>query len=234
MMEENKKKDWAVAISKGVLGAIPIVGSLAAEVIGVLIPNQRIDRIEDLLNKMANKLEKVPKATVDEGFRKPEFIDLLEDGMYLAAKSLSGDRIEQIANLLKNSLTDEETKAQQDKHLMSLLGELNDVEIVILRSYAKHHERDKEFWEKHEDVLRPRAAHMGSDQNELDEAAIYRDFRNHLARLSLIKHTYKVPKKGEAPEFDDATGTLKIRGHEITQLGRLLLRRIDWLKAEEY
>jgi len=232
-MEENEKKDWMVAISKGALGAIPIVGSLAAEVIGVLIPNKRIDRIEDLLNKMASKLEDVPQSIIDERFKKPEFINLLEDGMLLAAKSLSSERIEQISNLLKNSITDEEAKAQQDKHLMSLLGELNDVEIIILRSYAKHYERDKDYWDKHEDILRPRAAHMDSDQNELDEAAIYRDFRNHLARLSLIRHTYKVPKKGEFPEFDESTGTLKIRGHEITQLGRLLLRRIDWLKLDE-
>ena len=135
---------------------------------------------------------------------------------------------------MKNSLTDEETRIQQDKYILSLLGELNDIEIVILRSHAKHPERDKEFWEKHEKLLAPRTAHLGSDQAELDDAAIHRDFRNHLVRLNLLRHTYRVPRKGETPEFDDKTGALKARSEEITQLGRLLLRRVDLIGADAY
>ena len=86
MTTEDRKNDWAVAIGKGVLGAIPIVGPLAAEVIGVLIPNQRVDRIERLLNKLGSKVEGIPKDILDERFKKPEFINLLEDGMFQAAK----------------------------------------------------------------------------------------------------------------------------------------------------
>ena len=52
MNTENTKKDYAVSIGKGILGAIPIVGPLMAETVGSIIPNQRIDRINDFLLKL--------------------------------------------------------------------------------------------------------------------------------------------------------------------------------------
>jgi hypothetical protein len=52
-------------------------------------------------------------------------------------------------------------------------------------------------------------------------------YRNRLRRLSLIRATYKKPKKGELPEWDFKTGMIKAQSDRITPLGRLLLRYID-------
>lgn len=40
-------------------------------------------------------------------------------------------------------------------------------------------------------------------------------------------------RKGELPEFDEKTGTLKSTYREITPLGWLLLSRIDLISDEE-
>ena len=45
----TKGTDIATILSKGLVGAIPFVGPLAAEIVGAIIPNQRIDRLESLL-----------------------------------------------------------------------------------------------------------------------------------------------------------------------------------------
>jgi hypothetical protein len=45
----SSKYDVASIILKGTLGAVPFVGPLAAEIIGTLIPNQRLSRIESFL-----------------------------------------------------------------------------------------------------------------------------------------------------------------------------------------
>ncbi|HFG1639843.1 TPA: hypothetical protein ACGFW1_003524 [Vibrio cholerae] len=50
------KMEIASIISKGALGAIPLVGPLAAEVVGAIIPNQRIERIETLLHDLESAL----------------------------------------------------------------------------------------------------------------------------------------------------------------------------------
>ena len=56
MAEGVGRRDIAVAISKGIFGAIPVVGPMAAEVIGILIPNQRVDRIEALLKALGTRV----------------------------------------------------------------------------------------------------------------------------------------------------------------------------------
>jgi hypothetical protein len=41
-----EKADVAAVIGKGLLGAIPFVGPLAAEIVGIIIPNQRLEHNE--------------------------------------------------------------------------------------------------------------------------------------------------------------------------------------------
>ena len=228
----NNKTDIAVSISKGIAGALPFIGPMIAEVIGTLIPSQRIDRLEAFLKVLDEKVEHLGRDRVREAFADPQFVDLLEDGMYQAARALSHERLEYIASLLKNSITDEELEHLEAKKLLSLLGEMNDAEVVILRAYAFHHELDPdpEFRKRHENVLQIRATHADSTRREMDEETIYNSFRNGLVNMGLIQPRYKRPRKGELPEFDDKTGRIKAQGYDITRSGRLLLRQIDMIE----
>ncbi len=221
-----KKADYLAIISKGALGAIPIVGSLAAEVIGDLIPNQRIDRIEAFLRALDEKVKELDKQKFETEFKKPEFIDLLEDGFLQAVRALSTERIDYIATLVSKRLSDEQADHLKYKKLLSILGQLDDAEVLHLINYSFLEIGNHEFMQKHDNILRPVPVHMGSTQTERDAAAIQDSNKRHLIELGLIRPRFQTPRKGEWPEFDDKTGSLKASGNEITPLGRLLAKTI--------
>lgn len=225
----TKGTDIATILGKGLVGAIPFVGPLAAEIVGAVIPNQRVDRIESLLKILESKISDEDKPKIKERITTPESVDLIEDGFIQASRALSEERKEYIALLLKNSLTDDDLKHIEYKRLLSILGELNDLEVLILNSHTKYHGKPehKEFWEAHEDALTLPRTHMGSSQEEIDKHTIFQTHRVHLANLGLLKMRFKKPKRGETPEFDEKTGMIKAQGYDITGLGRLLLRSID-------
>jgi hypothetical protein len=228
------RTDIATVIAKGTLGAIPLVGALAAEVVGALIPNRRVDRIETLLQELSLKLGNREPETVRDRFTSPEFSDILEEGLTQSARALSDERIKHIASLLKNSLTEAELTHVQDKRMLELLGQVNDAELIMLQSYTRAMQYDQAWREKHDAVLHSRPAYIGAAQDDLDQATLQQQFREHLAQLGLLTRRVKSWKKGELPEFDEKTGLPKSSGYEITALGRLLLRRIDVLGADQY
>jgi hypothetical protein len=226
MTLDTNKTDYAVSITKGILGAIPVVGPLAAEVIGNLIPNQRIDRIKRLLNILEEKVKELDKERLDNEFRKEEFIDLLEDGFYQAARALSKDRLEQISNLIANGLKEEDADYIRYKKFLSLLASLNDIEVMFLIMYGRFEMHDNSYMEKHIDVLRLKPATLGSSQEDIEKSIVQETYKSHLAELGLVRPRFEKPKKGEYPEFDEKTGKMKASGYELTPLGRMLLKYI--------
>lgn len=225
----QNRTDVAVALTEGALGALPFIGPMVAAIVGTIIPNQRMDRIAEFLGILEEKLENLEQEVLQEKMRDEGFVDLFEDGTFQAARALSPERRERIAALLKNSLTNDDLDHIQEKQLLTLLGELNDAELIILQSYGLtlDPEAAQEFVERHQETIRGPLAFMGSPQSEADRRAVHETYRARLARLGLLRATYKKPKKGELPEWDLKTGMIKAKGYEVTPLGRLLLRKID-------
>lgn len=221
--------DIASILGKGLVGAIPFVGPLAAEVVGAIIPNQRMDRIESLLKALEAKIGEQDHTKVREKICTPESVDLIEDGFIQASRALTPERQEYIAALLKNSLTDDQLKHIEYKRLLSTLQEVNDLQILMLKSYVLYRGEAEfeEFWAANEEALTPPEAYMGSSQENIDRNTIYKTHRQHLANLGLLKQNFKKPKRGDFPEFDEKTGMIKSNGFSITAFGRLLLRSID-------
>ncbi|MDY0191347.1 MAG: hypothetical protein RBR22_11500 [Desulfuromonas sp.] len=227
---KTKGNDFAASLSKGLVGAIPFVGPIAAEIVGAIIPNQRMDRIEVFLHKLEEKLEAIDQNQTRENFSRPEQIDLLEDAFLQASRAMSDDRKEYLASLVKNSLQEVELRHLEYKRLLSILGQLNDVQIIILKYYSLERlqgEAFHEFQDKHNHLIRPPLVHMGSSPEEFDRKAIFDDYRSQLIELSLLQRRFKKPKRGASPEFDEKTGMIKTQGFGITHLGRMLLRLID-------
>ncbi|EIJ36973.1 hypothetical protein [Thiothrix nivea] len=238
MSENFNKSDISTIIAKGTLGVIPIVGPIIAEIVGATIPNQRIDRIESLLKKLELKLNGFDKDKIENKIKEPESIDLIEDSFIQASRALSEERKEYIAALLKNSLTNDDLNHIEYKRLFSLLGEMNDIEILILISHRFTLYRDDPeaqlFWEKHREILEEPLLFSGASQEEVDKYTLYQTHRTHLVSLGLFKPRFKKPKNGELPEFDDKTGMIKASGYDSTSLGRLLLRMIDQQGKEDF
>ncbi len=73
---DDNKTDFAVAVAKGTLGAIPGVGGIAAEIVGTLIPRQRLDRIAEFLEILGEKVAGVERDMLEQKMKSEEFIDL--------------------------------------------------------------------------------------------------------------------------------------------------------------
>jgi len=206
-----KKKDVVASVLKGYLGSLPVLGPIVAEMIDNLIPNQRIDRITSLLKSLESKIDPEEKAKVEAKMLEEKSIDLMEDGFLQAARALSEERIEHIATLLKNGLTDDNLEQSAYKRLLFLLGEINDVEVITLMGYSMHGVEQTNFWKKHRDVLIGTPLRFPASQEEVDQNAIFKTYKANLVRLGLLEIQFQQSSEG----------------YEITSLGRLLLRSID-------
>jgi len=235
IIEENEV-DILTTSFKGSAGMIPILGSYLAEIIGSLVPNQRIDRLTTFLKFFYKKFEEqnLQVEILKEKMKNEDFINLFDDISWLAAKSNSNDRKEYLASILINGLTDDKLDEIQKNIFLNLMSELNDIEILILYSHTIASRRDEEFNKKHQETLTPPRAYIGSSEDDINKSILFKTYKEKLVRLNLLNKNFKKLKTGELPEFDDKTGMMKSNGFEITSIGRLFLKYIGLLKNNEF
>ena len=231
---DNQAVDYITSAVKGALGAVPFAGSLLAELAGTVIPNQRIDRITRFSEVLETKLSKLEQHFIRSQLTNENFSDLLEEAARQAARSLSHERREYIANLITNSLSQEDIEYVESKHLLRVLGELNDIEVIWLRFYLEPTiEGDDEFREKHKNILTPIMASVPDPPSVLEKEALQDSYQEHLSQLGLLQRRYEIDSKTQLPKINKFTGGLKVRRHEITSLGRLLLKQIGLSSPEQ-
>lgn len=168
MTSVMRKEDILTVLFKGAAGAIPIAGPLFSEIIGATIPNQRVDLIEEFAKSLEKKLEKISKVLLQQKIKEPETVDLFEDALIQSTRALSQERIDYIASILKNSITQEELDHLEYKRLLSILAELNDAEIIILiaksyqRGLCQEESAVSEFLKENESILKEKFIHTAS------------------------------------------------------------------------
>ena len=228
---ETNKEDMMSLFVKSVFGIIPF-GSPIGEAITTVIPNQKLERVVDFVHILNYKIKNAERKIEEQELKSTEFTDLLEDALGQASRALSKERLEYIASLLKNSLTEEELEHTEKKKLLALLNELNDAEIIWLKNYS-HRVRSfgsleyKEFYENHRKILEPVRVRIGSGTEQVNKNALQKSYKENLLNLGLIEEDFKSVKKGELPELDEKTGKMKANGFSGNALGRLLLKYID-------
>ena len=224
---KSRLVDYSVAGTRAVANLVPIVGPVLAEVLGVVIPQQRIDRIAKFADELERRLSSVEKNMLKLQLNNGEFTDLIEEGFRQAARSLSDERRRYIASLITNSLSSENINYAESRHLLRILDEVNDIEIIWLRFYREPTMGgDEEFRETHRNVLKPVPATFGSSQETLDKHTLQKSYKEHLFQLRLLERRYRMAHNTKEPAFDERTGTQEVEGYEITSTGRLFLREI--------
>lgn len=207
---ETQSIDRTAAVVRGVVGAVPVIGPLVAEVLVGVIPGQKLDRLEQWLKLFSTRV-----SSLEEGIerlrarlRTPEGADILEDCLLEASRALSTERLDRLARILANGLADEEFAHDRLKTLARLFGSLTDSEFVLLMFYAKVPSFDspwhKAMIEKHPAVLRPVSRSLGMPKSDIDLAALHDHRTDTLLRLGLL--------------------TTEGKSTKITSLGKLLLR----------
>lgn len=236
----NNKTDWTVFTLKAGVNLVPFVGGSLAEIIGQLIPGQRIDRIQKYIELLDRSIKKLPENIVKELLKNELFISLVEDSFYLASRALTDERRRYIVKVVEHGMTNDESKINDSKYLLNLLSELNDNEIIWLRYFKERTIGQKQkFKQKHSNVLQKEIVTLGSDSKVRKKVAIQDSYAEHLERLGLIKHHLDmqkvVPENGgrngltskdvNVPNYDNF-GKLKISYSETTTLGNMLLEHI--------
>jgi hypothetical protein len=225
--------DYVVAAAKAVLGMVPFAGSLLAELAGTIIPKQRLDRLSHFASELEKRIGSLDQEAVRAKLTDENFTDLLEETARHAARAVTEERRAYLASLLAAGVSEERVSFIESKHLLRMLGEINDIEIIWLRFYLyPYMNGDEEFRAKHASVLEPVGAHLGSDQATLDRQALRENYLQHLVSLGVLEHPLYVDSKTSLPVFDKMSKDWRRQGHRVTPLGRLLRRHIGLGTAE--
>lgn len=227
---KNNKSDWAAMVSRAGLSAVPIAGSFLAELVGALIPNQRIDRIAKFANELNDRLEAMPEEVVDRLRNDEEFIGLIEESFIRASRVNSDERRRYIVNIVQNGISDEDAGINNAKYLLGLLSELNDNEVIWLRYFHEVTMKEKaNFQALHENVLTRVRVVIGSSEEVRRQGAVQESYKEHLERLGLIKHNIRMNRDRTGPEYDKSTGRPSVSFSQTTTLGDMLLDNIGLL-----
>lgn len=220
--------DLMAAVTKATASLLnPHMGPYLAEFVGMVIPNQKIDRLIKYVAILDKRLAQMEKDPFHEQNKDEAFTDLMEEGLRQASQSLSDERREYIASLVANGIASTEIEYYESKHLLRLLEELNDIELIWLRFYLSPiMNGDKEFREKQKNVIKPVSRVMGQEQIVYDKAALQDNYKEHLSQMGLLAKKLKTDLKTGLPVIDKSSGGLEVSGYQITSLGRLLLRLV--------
>jgi hypothetical protein len=224
---DQNSTDYVVAAAKAALGMVPFAGSLLAELAGSVIPKQRIDRLAGFAAALESKVGELHRDAVRAKLTDANFTDLLEETARHAARAVTEERREYLASLFAAGISEERVSFVESKHLLRILGELNDIEIVWLRYhlYPLLNE-DTKFRSKHAHILEPVATTLNSDQEEIDKEALQNNYLEHLVSIGLLRRPLYIDSKTHGPVVHQATKNWRTQRAEVTPLGRLLLRHI--------
>lgn len=226
--------DYSLALARGAAGLVPIVGPILGEVIGTKIPGQRVDRIVKFAQDLDRRLEDVEQSTLESMINDEEFADLIEEGVRQAARSIAEERRGYIAALIANGLSSDDVNLAESKHLLRILNEINDVEVVWLRFYrVPYVTGDEKFREAHEHILAPARFIVGASREARAKATLQESYKEHLCQLGLLDARYDVDFETRLPKFDSDSGSMRVRDYELSSLGRLLLEAIDLDKDQD-
>jgi hypothetical protein len=225
----NNYKDYITAILKGSTGLIPFAGSIVSEIIGNVIPNQRIDRIAKFCEEMESRLVEIPIDQINKLLQNPYAIDLIEEGFLHANRAITDERRQYILNAVLNGISKEDEELIKSKYLLSILQQINDIEILWLQYYyLRYSSKLKNFMEKHKNIFEKKYTYTHSSDKELIEEALQKRYIDHLSELHLIEYEFDFKYEGKSniktPVFEK--GKQKIRHIEITILGGQLLTNI--------
>lgn len=144
---------------------VPGVGSLFGEIIGIVIPNLKSERLEIFLTRLARRLSQLETDIEDLSARLgPPQVDLFEQGARAAVSSASTDRIDQIVEIVAHGMTGGERSAASGRSFLLLLSQLTDGDIVRLSSFHHRYMGDDDWKSLHREVLDPTRDLFGKNE----------------------------------------------------------------------
>jgi hypothetical protein len=236
-LDNDAKDNLIVPTSKIASNFVPIVGPVLAEIVGMLIPNQRQDRIADFLKHLQaiiseDDLERIKTL--------PERMEILEEGMLQAGLTPHKDRIPRIAQITARGITQDEIDRDKISLLLETIKNISTTDLTLLiyhkllnekRHTCGEHTAFEDFQKKHANLF---MADYSEKQEKMD---FLKRYEQHLISLGLLENI--MPSNIDASsrseralrEIDHKINTmlaaLQSKGEiKITTLGKELLEYI--------
>lgn len=135
MEQKVTSGDVGYSIAKGILGAVPIIGSTGAEIFGLLVVPPLEKRRVKWFNEVGERLkelEKTREGVLEELRDNPEFTDTLIHATTLALKHSSAEKIEAFQNAIINTAVGQAPEITVREMFLSLLDSFTVSHIQIL------------------------------------------------------------------------------------------------------
>ena len=189
--QQEKIQKYTGAIARGLIGQVPVIGSLTVELLNVTIPNQRQERIERLLNILSQKIFNISEQELKNKFHSTDFIDIFEDVLRQSVRATSDIRLKYLASVLKNGIDSEKLDHLQKKRLLEILERINDIEIILLRSYSLRDNTSvyQDFINNHCDIFNVKEEQGNNESPEThdkDKQIFISHYEDNLISLGLV------------------------------------------------
>ncbi len=89
---DTAQSEIASAFLRSLASYVPSIGPFLAQVIGVVIPNQKMDRLVAFARVLGDRIKYLEDDIVKLRTETPEFTDLLEDGLVQASRALTDEQ----------------------------------------------------------------------------------------------------------------------------------------------
>lgn len=122
-------------ISKGVISAIPYIGSTAVAIYDEIQSKQakrKIKRLEDLYNNLYNDMNKIKDAINQDCIKKEDFIDIFEKTTNYVINERSERKRQMLKNVFEHTITDEHFDFDETEKFLRILSQLDQLEIELL------------------------------------------------------------------------------------------------------
>jgi hypothetical protein len=219
-----RSADYAVAALKGAAGSIPIVGNFLAELVGNIIPNQRIDRVERFLSSLTDPLQKAQQNASNLEDLKKDVATLLEISMPVAARMGDHYSADALARLVSERL---EKKINFNEFFVAadILSNITTAEVALLFSFeggigfpSNEIIEDNELLRNNKSLLRIPRAYVGADESILMQDAVRESALQRLERFGLIEYKIERDTFGSGDRYER-------KFSHITILGRFILKQ---------
>jgi hypothetical protein len=209
--------DYTTSILKSVFGLIPIVGPVAQELLGIIIPRQRMDRVVKFVELLSEDFNKI-RVDFDS------FLSKVSDARYStlfykacvgSADAYSEERIKYIKNIFVYGLEQKDMQVYKAEGLLNLLNKVTDIEIVYLRCYYLYKwdlQGFKEYQAKTGLYILQPNIHGGMSREEIDDEVAKSIYLRNLVSYGLLEIELDIRGKSK---------------YKCSSVGDLLIRTID-------
>ena len=201
------------------LSAAGPFGAVIAEFVTHLVPQQRVDRLENFVEQLNQKFLGLHDEFRERVRSSAPFAVLTEEATLAAVRTASDERRSDLAALVRNGFDHDDARCEEDLALARLLERLNEPQVLLLMSYGNFRRTmgDTElraFQLKFPGVFEIHPPTQTSGPDDRRRWAIHNHYLAELVFFGLLEDEEGIAKSG----FQR-----KVR---ITPLGRLLLQLV--------